>query len=484
MFYDFYFPLVSALSSPSLPEGMWVKLRNARFLSASMDLVRHVQDGEGGQDASYWLQLHADLQLAMGLECDAEESYRQACRAMRASKEEMRALSSRNMGWQQLFRRRFSTAIGCFTRLVNEPDIDPRRRVEGMFGIMSILFELGHLNDAEDMLNDIAAKAEELPASDEERSNWRGLIRAMYADLAVQRMLRHAPQLSDHIYWHSGRLNDFMALRDAPEGIPQCARGSNDIELPVLRARLDFKESLNRLANGNKEERDRLLAHLDWADSNSLKAYQNSLRQEIALASLVGDYPQLAEMVLRPLNADARAGSGHRQLETLYCLSKVNQAQGYTDRARQLYSKYAMAAAHCIREGAGVVAQNGPKNHGQGVSNDITARLPAKYRRAYQYLLDNLERSDLSIREIAVEIGVTVRALQNTFRSNLGSTPSEIIRQERMVRIRRELQSDDSKVGQKVREVGNKWGVPNRSTLLNAYKRQFNEAPSQTLNRK
>ncbi|WP_390116925.1 helix-turn-helix domain-containing protein [Chromobacterium vaccinii] len=66
----------------------------------------------------------------------------------------------------------------------------------------------------------------------------------------------------------------------------------------------------------------------------------------------------------------------------------------------------------------------------------------------------------------------------------MGSTPSEIIRQERMVRIRRELQSDDSKVGQKVREVGNKWGVPNRSTLLNAYKRQFNEAPSQTLNRK
>ncbi|NIF99764.1 hypothetical protein F3J18_31625, partial [Burkholderia sp. Ax-1720] len=41
--------------------------------------------------------------------------------------------------------------------------------------------------------------------------------------------------------------------------------------------------------------------------------------------------------------------------------------------------------------------------------DDVSARLPAKYRRAYRYVLDNLDRADLSVREIATQIGVTER---------------------------------------------------------------------------
>ncbi|WP_255212922.1 helix-turn-helix transcriptional regulator, partial [Burkholderia pseudomallei] len=244
------------------------------------------------------------------------------------------------------------------------------------------------------------------------------------------------------------------------------------------------RTALRRLAGGQADALNDLMAHLDWADANGLTSYQNSARQEIALAGLIGNAPHIAEMVLAPLANEIRVGHHHGHLEILYCLAKVNQAQGRTHHSQQLYSRYAMTAVHCARKGACDLARNSPQGHAPHVADDISARLPAKYRRAYHFLLSNLERSDLAIGEIAEVIGVTVRSLQNTFKASLGATPSEIIRQERMKRIHRELQGEDARFGQRVLDSGNRWGVPNRSTLLNAYKRQFNEAPSQTLHRK
>jgi transcriptional regulator GlxA family with amidase domain len=97
--------------------------------------------------------------------------------------------------------------------------------------------------------------------------------------------------------------------------------------------------------------------------------------------------------------------------------------------------------------------------------------------------VDNLERSDLSVREVAAEIGVTERALQSAFKNSLGSTPTEIIRQKRMDRIRAELQGDSVHGERSVLCAATRWGVQNRSTLVNGYRRQFNEAPSDTLKR-
>lgn len=483
MFCDFYFPLVSSLASPSKPPGLWPKIRDARILSASADLVRLVQDCGGESSAVSWMQLHADLQLVMGRDSDAEESYRQVRKTRHASKDEIRVLSARNAGWQALYRRRFGTAMACFLRVANEPGIDSRRRIEALFGAMSVLFELGYLNEAGCMLDEIELEVDKLLALDDETLAWRETVQTMRADLALQRTLRHAPQLSDHVYWQSGKLSDSGPLHAKPELAAERLLCEQDIRSPVLRGRLECKESLGRLVRGQRDAINPLLAHLDWADANSLTIYQTTVRQEIALASLVADVPQVAEMVLGPLANEIHIGFDHRHLEILYCMAKINQAQGRTHHSRQLYSKYAMTAIHCAREGACEMVRNSHKRRGSIVADDIAARLPAKYRRAYQYLLNNLERSDLSIREIATEIGVTVRALQNTFKSHLGATPSEIIRQQRMQRIRLELEDDRDGAGQRVLEAGNRWGVPNRSTLLNAYKRQFNEAPSDTLNR-
>jgi AraC-like DNA-binding protein len=118
----------------------------------------------------------------------------------------------------------------------------------------------------------------------------------------------------------------------------------------------------------------------------------------------------------------------------------------------------------------------------QPAADDISARLPGKYRRAYRYQIEHLEQSDLSVREVANHIGVTERALQAAFRTHLGYTPRQLIRNRRMERIRDDLLEDDTHASNLLR-VANRWGVQHRSTLLNGYRGLFNEAPSQTLAR-
>ncbi|MBJ9710529.1 helix-turn-helix transcriptional regulator [Burkholderia gladioli] len=484
MFCDFYFPLIAVLASPSAQPGLRSKIRETRVLSAYADLAGLVQDGCGDAERAYRMQLHADMQLAMGLEFDAEESYRRSRKLMHASKDEIRLLSFRNTGWQALFRRRLGTAMACFASVTSEASVAPCRHVEGLFGTLCVWFELGHLDEAGHLLDEIELAIEQRLSTHEDFGLWREFARTLRADLDVQRSLRHAPELADHVYWQSARLSDPLrppAPRDKPRGRLLDER---EVQVPLLRSRLDFRTSLHRLASGHGEAINDLMRHLDWADANGLTAYQSSVRQEIALASLIGNAPHLAEMVLAPLANEIRVGHDHRQLEILYCLAKVHQAQGRTHHSQQLYSRYAMTAVHCARKGACDLARSNSQRHTPYVADDISARLPAKYRRAYHFLLDNLERSDLSIGEVAEVIGVTVRSLQNTFKTSLGATPSEIIRRERMKRIHLELQGDDAAFGQRVLDSGNRWGVPNRSTLLNAYKRQFNEAPAETLHRK
>lgn len=483
MFCDFYFPVVSSLASRSKPPGMWSKICDARILSASTDLARLVQHSGSKSSTAYWVQLHADLQLLMGLDSDAEESYRQARKINRGSKDEIRVLSARNTGWQALYRRRFGTAMACFRRVASEPGVESPRRIEALLGAMSVLFELGYLNEAGDMLEEIALEVGKLPVQDEETGAWGEIVRTMRMDLALQHMLRYSPRLSDHVHWHSAKVSDFGTLHAKPNLAAERQPCEQGIHLAVLRGRHKCQESLGQLVRGQRDAINPLLAHLDWADANGLTIYQCTVRQEVALASLAADMPQMAEMALGSLVNELHIGLDQRHLEILYCMAKINQAQGRTHHSQQFYSRYAMAAVRCAREGAGELVNANRKRRTAAVADDIAARLPPKYRRAYQYLLNNLERSDLSIREIAAAIGVTVRALQNTFKSHLGATPSEIIRQQRMQRIRLELEDERGGLGQqRVLDAGSHWGVPNRSTLLNAYKREFNEAPSDTLN--
>jgi transcriptional regulator GlxA family with amidase domain len=106
-------------------------------------------------------------------------------------------------------------------------------------------------------------------------------------------------------------------------------------------------------------------------------------------------------------------------------------------------------------------------------------RLPLRYRRAYQYMMEHLSDENLSVRQVAAHIGVTERALQLAFRAHLGVTPAELIRTRRVENIHHELQGQAGDAG--VLEVASRWGVKNRSTLVHNYRTRFDETPTQTL---
>jgi AraC-like DNA-binding protein len=204
----------------------------------------------------------------------------------------------------------------------------------------------------------------------------------------------------------------------------------------------------------------------------------------MVLAGLAGGAIALAESILTVLTAEMRTQQGHRQLEYLYCMAKLRHLQGQSSESLELYTRYAQSVVSCIREESAVLGRYGQRiARPEEQLDNIGARLPARYRRAYRYLLDNLERPDLSIREIATHIGVTDRALQSAFKMSLGSTPTEIIRRLRMERIRAELQETDAVHEQGILATAVKWGVSSRSTLITSYRREFNESPSDTLNR-
>ncbi|MDR3096680.1 MAG: helix-turn-helix transcriptional regulator [Paraburkholderia sp.] len=500
MFSMLYFPLVSSLATPepaapgNQAERFGHAVHEGKLQAAAQLTSRWIDESTAsgtGEHPLHGVQLHADLQLLMGVEVEAEEYYRRSLKVIRTSKREIRAASCRNAAWQSLFRHRIGTALACFARVVDEPGIEPERTAEAQFGIVCALHELGRTGEALQALDEFAERLDN--DLDDPNGHWRDLIATLRFDLAVQTELRCASKLSDHVYWQSGAAGERAAWRsrvtsgsagpDAGTDAPEATL--RDVSSPLLRTRIDYLRHLQLAALADRDAIGGLQQHLNWSREQGLGDYQRTLRLEIALAALAGAQPHYAHAMLEPLHPLVRAGAtGHRQIEYLYCAAKTRQAQGRTQESLQLYSRYALVAMQCLREDASLqmplasrVAKPGPQ------LDDVGARLPARYRRAYSYVLDNLERPDLSVREIAAEIGVTERALQSAFKNFLGLSPSELIRRQRMERIRAELTERAYAADRGVLVAANKWGVQNRSTLVNGYRKQFHEAPSETLER-
>ncbi|WP_206998484.1 helix-turn-helix transcriptional regulator [Trinickia mobilis] len=452
--------------------------------SAASHVSRIAESEEDGLHAASWWQLQADLQIALGRHADAEDSYRKSQKMIRTGNRDVHVASARNAGWQAFFRYRFATAMACFTRLTDEHGIDPRRRLEGMFGVVCVQFQLGNLRACEDSLQTLLGAFENSTTEIDSTADWFEIVHTLNADIAANRALRSMPQLSDHVFWRSEISKELGPSNQIGTGVgARLASLLTSVESPILSSRLRYLAAQHELSKGRLEATDDLTAHLHWAADRGLVPYQKFAREEIALASIAGGAPHIAKMVLSALSAENRHAPDHSQLDYLYCLAKTRQAEGRNYDAMLLYSRYALSAMQCLRESSRALTHPSRTNRRSEVFDDVAARLPAKYRRAYRYILENLDRSDLSVKEIAIEIGVTIRTLQNVFKSCLGATPRDVIRQRRMERIRAELQAEERHSEQGVQQVASKWGVRHRSSLATGYKTQYNEVPSQTLKR-
>lgn len=86
----------------------------------------------------------------------------------------------------------------------------------------------------------------------------------------------------------------------------------------------------------------------------------------------------------------------------------------------------------------------------------------------------------ITVTDIARASYLSVRALQEGFRRELGLTPMEYLRNGRLDAIRRELaRADDATLT--VGEAASRWGITHLGRFAAAYRDRFGESPSETL---
>lgn len=104
---------------------------------------------------------------------------------------------------------------------------------------------------------------------------------------------------------------------------------------------------------------------------------------------------------------------------------------------------------------------------------------PRAIREAEHYLVGHA-RQDVTVEDAAAAVGLSPRALQAGFRRHLGTTPTERLREARLLGAHRELRSADP-TAVTVSDVASAWGFGHLGRFASTYRRRFGQAPSQTL---
>ncbi|MDR6910781.1 AraC-like DNA-binding protein [Rhodococcus fascians] len=106
--------------------------------------------------------------------------------------------------------------------------------------------------------------------------------------------------------------------------------------------------------------------------------------------------------------------------------------------------------------------------------------IPRNIRRAISVLESHPDQA-LDVQELAETAGLSVRALQMAFRTYLGATPSELLRDIRLDLVRSDLLRAQPGNGPTIADIAYRWGFGNLGRFSVAYRLKFGELPSQTM---
>lgn len=432
-------------------------------------------------------QLCGDLMLALDRAEEAEETYRQAVKLASGSTQRgaVRVISCRSTGFINLYQHRFGTAVACFGRIAADEAASLGQKVEAFCALAMARHGLGQKERALQALDDASECI-----VDAEEPELSMLINLSRIDLMAQAEIRSHADLSDHVFWQSPvsqRVNGkHEAQDDTPtiEALEICMATYGHHQL--VAQRLVHLRDLILAACGDVRALGALNEHITRLRRTGLVSMERQGRIETALVAITARQGDLARAALEPLQM--RDGEHSRQrwdVEFSYCMAKVCSLGGRFDESMRHYQRYALESMQCVRteSSSQETAHRPGATAPTAVKDDIEMRLPAKYRRAYRYLLEHLDCAELSVREIADDLGVTERALQGTFKSHLGMTPGEVMQRCRVERIRADLLRTDVS-GTSVIETAARWGIRNRSTLVTSYRKYFSETPTETLARR
>ncbi|WP_431257347.1 helix-turn-helix domain-containing protein [Roseateles chitinivorans] len=419
--------------------------------------------------------------LAAGRDEQAEELFQKQLRMYEGlPRTQVRWLSSMDRGFLFLHLNKPGRAAETFNVVADADDAPLALRVEALAGMAQAMQSMGEHRRAARTLAFAMALVEAAPAP----SLMMPLLTAIELELQVCRALRHY---------------DDMAGAELPRDrdVRAALRSSALLlsALPVVVARLEFLVALVAQepapmaaqaghaghAGQGTEGVDGLFDGVRWYRDRRLAPMEERARVEAALALLDRGQARTAYDILGPLAIDDARQLHHRHaIELRYCASKLHAMNGRHSDALRCYRQHAQLSLARLRfELTRVPYSRFLEQQERAEQADADQlRLPPRYRRAYQYILDHLHDRALSVRRIAAEIDVTERALQMAFRANLGLTPAEVIRKLRMACIRTELQQMAGR--DSVLAVAARWGMANRSTLAHNYRQQFGETPSAT----
>lgn len=481
-----FFYLLTAMARSSSARNLVPMVLNGQArgaASCAMHTLERTDADDDGSAATEHATLAADLMLAQDCAEEAEDLYRRALTAaMAAPRGQLRITACRNTGLLSLYHRRYSTAASSFKRIVDDDAATLSQRVEALAGAAFTHQALGRSDMASAAMDDAADRLD-ITDADANIASLKLFVRVVRIELAVQYAIRTNAGLPDHIFWQSdcaclnARRNDEDLIAELREALAAV------VGHMLLTQRLQYLMSLMQACTGRTLALAQAHEHLSWLRRMHLAAPERQCRIEGALVAIVARDVELARSLLEPLSGRHAEGPQRWNFELSYCRAKLCEMTGQNEEHLRHYQRYALESVMCLRSETQKAppAKTSAQRAGEA-GDEIELALPAKYRRAYRYLISQMGRSDLSVREIADHIGVSERAVQSAFRSNLGMTPVELLRRSRVERIHDELLHTDG-CGQTVVETAARWGIRNRSTLVSSYRKHFQETPSDTLAR-
>ncbi|SEK24491.1 AraC-type DNA-binding protein [Roseateles sp. YR242] len=414
-------------------------------------------------------QVLSQALLAAGREEQAEELMQRQLRHYEAlPRARMRQWSSMDRGYLFLHMNKPGRAAESFNVVADAEDAPLRLRIEALAGLAKAMLAMGEHRRGTRTL----AFASRLAESPDVAPGTRPLLAAIGLELQVCRALRHFDDIA------GVEPANETALR---ESLRSCEQALRDV--PAVVARLDFLAALMASSDSTHASAgvEALFDGVRWYRERRMAPMEERARVDAALALLDRGQASTASEILGPLAVDDARQLHHRHaIELRYCASRLHAMNGRHPDALRCYRQHAQLSLARLRfELTRVPYSRFLEQQERADQADADQlRLPPRYRRAYQFILDHLHDRTLSVRRIAAEIDVTERALQMAFRSHLGLTPAELLRKLRMACIRTELQQMAGR--DSVLAVATRWGMANRSTLAHNYRQQFGEAPSAT----
>ncbi|WP_206956625.1 helix-turn-helix transcriptional regulator [Trinickia acidisoli] len=414
----------------------------------------------------------ADVSLVLGNSEEAEDYYRRAQKMVWKNDDQLRMQSCRNTGWLSLLRGRLGVAQRSFARVVSEPQAHVEQRIEAYLGMALAHHQLAQQQAADDALIEAAELADEI-----DETRFRLVIELLSQEFDVRLKIRASRALEDNAFWQSALTSISLTAGPRSHLEPASAMATRPA---LLSLRIEELHCMARLADGDRGTPATVIAaRLSRGAPNRQLAFR--ARLDVVLAALAGGLDEMAAEMMDHLPATGE--QPHRDFDYLYCMAKIAAYRGDLVRALKFYSQYTTEALRCLRNETTTLRSAPtarPRAAAGAVNDDVSARLPAKYRRAYRYIIENIDREDLTTREVAAEMNVTMRTIQLVFKRALGMTPCALIRSLRLEGIREAL-LDENGPAPSIYDTAARWGLKSRSTLAKGYRKHFNESPSETI---